>query len=255
MKHTTTGTTMPVLQIGLDPNEKIIAEPGEFSWMSDNILLNTTTQAAGARGLFGAIGRALSGGGLFMTEYIASGGPGLVAFSAKVPGTIHQVDVPVGHSYMIHKHGFLCATEGVNLTIGFQRQLGAGLFGGNGFIMQRLSGPCTAFVELGGESVVYDLRPGESIQVHPGHIGMFQDSVNFDMVMMRGIRNAMFGADGLFIARLTGPGKVWLQSMTVPNLAHALSPYLGKEEAVATAQGVTGGMVAGSIFNDIFGRS
>jgi uncharacterized protein (AIM24 family) len=119
--------------------------------------------------------------------------------------------------------------------------------------MQKLQGPCTAFIELGGECVTYDLRPGESIQVHPGHIGMFQDSVNFDMILMRGIRNALFGADGLFIARLTGPGKVWLQSMTVPNLAHALAPYLGGEQVAATATGVTGGAIAGSIFNDIFG--
>jgi len=161
MKHTIAGTTMPVLQIGLDPGEIIVAEPGEFAWMSDNIQLHTTTQTAGARGLFGAIGRALSGGGLFMTEYSPAGGPGLVAFAAKVPGTIHQVEVLPGHSYMIHKHGFLCATQGVNLSIGFQRQLGSGLFGGNGFVMQRLAGPCTAFVELGGESVLYDLRPGE----------------------------------------------------------------------------------------------
>jgi uncharacterized protein (AIM24 family) len=255
MKHTIAGTTMPVLQIGLDPGEIIVAEPGEFAWMSDNIQLHTTTQTAGARGLFGAIGRALSGGGLFMTEYSPAGGPGLVAFAAKVPGTIHQVEVLPGHSYMIHKHGFLCATQGVNLSIGFQRQLGSGLFGGNGFVMQRLAGPCTAFVELGGESVLYDLRPGESIQVHPGHVGMFQDSVNFDIVFMRGIRNALFGADGLFIARLTGPGKVWLQSMTVPNLAHALSPYLGGEQAVSTAQGVGGAAVAGSILGDIFGRN
>ena len=255
MQHTIAGTTMPVLQIGLGAGEIIIAEPGEFAWMSDNVQLHTTTQTAGAKGFFGAIGRALSGGGLFMTEYAAVGGPGLVAFAAKVPGSIHQLDVAAGHSYMIHKHGFLCTTPGVTLQIGFQQQLGAGLFGGNGFIMQRLSGPCTAFVELGGESVVYDLRPGESIQAHPGHVGMFQDSVAFNMVFMRGIKNALFGADGLFIARLTGPGKVWLQSMTVPNLAHALSPYLGGEQAVATAQGVGGAAIAGSILGDIFGRS
>jgi uncharacterized protein (TIGR00266 family) len=255
MKHTITGTTMPVLQIGLDPGEIIISEPGEFSWMTDNILLNTTTQTAGAKGLFGALGRALAGGGLFMTEYAAQGGPGLVAFAAKVPGTIHQVDIPPGHSYMIHKHGFLCATQGVQLQIGFQRQLGAGLFGGNGFIMQRVSGPCTAFVELGGETVLYDLRPGESIQVHPGHVGMFQDSVNFDITFMRGIKNAIFGGDGLFIARLTGPGKVWLQSMTIPNLAHAIAPYLGGAESAPqqTAQ-IGGAAIAGSILGDIFGR-
>jgi uncharacterized protein (TIGR00266 family) len=254
MQHTIAGTTMPVLQIGLDPGEVIVAEPGEFSWMSDNMQLNTTTQTGGAKGLFGVLGRALSGGGLFMTEYSPQGAAGLIAFAAKIPGTIHQLDVPAGHSYMIHKHGFLCATKGVTLSIGFQKQLGAGLFGGNGFIMQKLEGPCTAFVELGGETVVYDLRPGESIQAHPGHVGMFQDTVNFDMVFMRGIKNAIFGGDGLFIARLTGPGKVWLQSMTVPNLAHALQPYLGGESAQAAAPQIGGAAIAGSILGDIFGN-
>jgi uncharacterized protein (TIGR00266 family) len=252
MKHTISGTTMPVLQIQLEAGEKIIAEPGEFSWMTENIQLHTTTQTAGARGLFSVLGRALSGGGLFMTEYAAGGGPGMVAFSAKVPGTIHEVDVGYGHSYMIHKHGFLCATEGAQLSIGFQRGLGAGLFGGNGFILQRLAGPCTAFVELGGECVVYDLPAGQSILVHPGHIGMFQETVNFDITFMRGIRNALFGGDGLFIGRLTGPGKVWLQSMTVPGLAHAIAPYLSGETVSDTAQGTTAGVVAASFLKDIF---
>jgi uncharacterized protein (TIGR00266 family) len=254
MKHTITGTTMPVLQIQLEPGEKIVAEPGEFSWMTDNIQLHTTTQTAGAKGLFGVLGRALSGGGLFMTEYTAAGGAGMVAFSAKVPGTIHEVEVGYGHGYMIHKHGFLCATDGVQLSIGFQQSLGSGLFGGNGFVMQRLAGPCTAFVELGGECVVYDLPPGQSIMVHPGHVGMFQDSVNFDITMMRGIRNALFGGDGLFIARLTGPGKIWLQSMTVPGLAHAIAPYLMGEQASSTAGGSAAGVVAASFLKDIFDR-
>ncbi len=252
MKHNITGTTMPVLQIMLDAGETIIAEPGEFAWMTDNIQMNTTTQTAGARGFFGALGRAISGGGLFMTEYTAQGAPGLVAFAAKIPGSIHQLDVPAGHSYMIHKHGFLCGTPGVQLSTGFQRQLGAGLFGGNGFILQKLEGPCEAFVELGGECVVYDLRPGECLQVHPGHVGMFQDSVNFDIILMRGVKNAMFGSDGLFVARLTGPGKVWLQSMPVPVLAHAIAPYLGAAEAQANTAQTGGAAVAGSILGDIF---
>ena len=257
MQHTITGTTMPVLQIQLDPGDKIVAEPGEFSWMTENIQLNTTTAAAGARGLFGVLGRDLSGGGLFMTEYAAVGTPGMIAFAAKVPGTIQEIQIPPGHSYMIHKHGFLCATEGVQLAIGFQKGLGSGLFGGNGFILQRVTGPGTAFVELGGECVTYDLRPGDSILVHPGHVGMFQDSVNFDITMMRGIRNAFFGGDGLFLARLTGPGKVWLQSMTVPGLAHAIAPYLGNQEG--TTANVAGGAVAGAVasgfLNDVFGRN
>ncbi|HQT65411.1 MAG: hypothetical protein B7Z75_09680 [Acidocella sp. 20-57-95] len=230
MQHNITGSTMPVVQITLNPGEKIISESGEFSWMTSTVQLHTTTMTGGATGLFGVLGRALAGGSLFMTEYTAVGGPGLVAFAAKIPGTIQQVDIPAGHSYMIHRHGFLCASEGMNLGIGFQQKLGAGLLGGDGFIMQKLSGPCSAFVELGGESVMYDLRPGESLQVHPGHVGMFQDSVNFEMTMLPGIRNKLFGGDGLFVARLTGPGRIWLQSMSVANLAHALAPYLDPKQ-------------------------
>lgn len=246
---------MPVLQVELNPGEKLVAEPGEFSWMTENIQLHTTTQTAGARGLFGALGRALAGGGLFMTEYTAADGPGMIAFAAKVPGSIHAVDVAAGHSYMIHRHGFLCGTEGVQLSVGFQRGLGSGLFGGDGFVLQKLSGPCQAFVELGGECVTYDLPAGQSILVHPGHVGMFQDTVGFDITMMRGIRNALFGGDGLFIARLTGPGKVWLQSMTVPNLAHAIAPYLGGEQASAATSNVAAAAVAGNFLNGIFGKS
>ena len=251
MKSQIRGTTMPVLEIGLEGNDRIIAEPGEFSWMTDGVQMRTTAYTAGAKGIWGALGRAFSGGGLFMTEYSAPGGRGVVAFAAKVPGSILQVDVLAGHSYMIHRHGFLCATEGVQLGTGFQRSLGAGIFGGDGFVLQRLSGPCSAWVELGGEVVSYELQPGETLQVHPGHIGMFQDSVGFDVTLMRGFANALFGGDGLFVARLTGPGKVWLQTLTVPNLAHALSPYLGGDVVQNTETGVAGG-IAGAVIKGIF---
>ena len=255
MQSKITGTTMPVLEIGLEPGEVIIAEPGEFSWMTGNIQLNTTTQTAGAKSIWGAIGRAFGGGGLFMTEYGAVGTRGVIGFAAKLPGTIYEVPVPPGATYMIHRHGFICATPGVELSTGFQRSLGAGLFGGDGFVLQKLSGSCTAWIELGGEIVTYDLQPGESIQVHPGHIGMFDAAVSFDIVLMRGIRNALFGGDGLFIAQLTGPGKVWLQSLTVPGLAHALQPYIhasGTAPQQTTEAGIMGG-VAGSVLGNIFG--
>jgi uncharacterized protein (AIM24 family) len=180
-----------------------------------------------------------------------------VGFSAKVPGSIVEVAVPPGQTYMIHRHGFVCATRGVELSTGFQRSLGSGLFGGEGFVLQKLSGACTAWVELGGEIVTYDLQPGESLQVHPGHIGMFDAAVAFDIVLMQGIRNALFGGDGLFIARLTGPGRVWLQSLTVPGLAHALRPYISQASAPAPAQTTEGGIiggVAGSVLGSIFGN-
>ena len=254
MKTKITGTTLPVLEVGLEPGDTVVAEPGEFSWMTESVQLKTTTMTAGAKGIFGVLGRALSGGGLFMTEYTAPGGNGLIAFAAKVPGQIVQVDVQPGHGYMIHRHGFLCATQGLELSVGFQQSLGAGIFGGNGFVLQKLAGTCSAWVELGGEIVTYDLQPGESIQVHPGHIGMFQDSVNFDIRMMRGITNALFGGDGLFIAHLTGPGKVWLQTLTLPNLAHALLPYLGKETVAQTTQAGVAGGIAGAVIKDMFGN-
>jgi uncharacterized protein (TIGR00266 family) len=250
------GTTMPVLEIGIEPGDMIIAEPGEFSWMTDNVRLNTTTQTAGATSFFGALGRMFGGGGLFMTEYTTEGGRGVVGFAAKLPGTIFEVPVSAGQTYMIHRHGFVCATRGVELSTGFQQSLGSGLFGGEGFLLQKLSGSCTAWVQLGGEIVTYDLQPGESLQVHPGHVGMFDASVNFDVVFMRGIKNALFGGDGLFIARLTGPGKVWLQSLTVPGFAHALQPYLAQQPAqpAQTAQAAIVGGVAGSVLGSIFGN-
>jgi uncharacterized protein (TIGR00266 family) len=256
MESKITGTTMPVLEIGLEPGEMLVAEPGEFAWMTDNVRLNTTTQTAGARSFLGALGRAFGGGGLFMTEYRAEGGRGIVGFAAKLPGTIFEVPVRPGQTYMIHRHGFICATQGVELSTGFQRSLGAGLFGGEGFLLQRLTGSCTAWVELGGEIVTYDLQPGESLQVHPGHVGMFDAAVSFDVVFMRGIKNALFGGDGIFIARLTGPGKVWLQSLTVPGFAHALQPYLGHQPAAPaqTAQAAIVGGVAGSVLGSIFGN-
>ncbi len=252
MKTKITGTTLPVLEIGLEAGDMIVAEPGEFAWMTESVQLKTTAMTAGAKGIFGVLGRAVSGGGLFMTEYTCPQGQGLIAFAAKVPGQIMQVDVEPGHGYMIHRHGFLCATQGLNLSMGFQKSLGAGIFGGNGFILQHLEGSCNAWVELGGEIVTYDLAAGESILVHPGHIGMFQDSVTFDMRFMRGISNALFGGDGLFIAHLTGPGKVWLQTLTLPNLAHAIAPYMGANTSSNVQAGVAGG-VATSVLKGLFG--
>ena len=254
MKTKITGETLPVLEIGLEAGDMIVAEPGEFSWMTQTVTMNTTAMTAGAKGLFGVLGRALSGGGLFMTEFTAPAGPGLIAFAAKVPGKILEISVQPGRGYMIHKHGFLCATRGIELAIGFQRSLGAGIFGGDGFVMQKMSGSCTAWVELGGEVITYELAAGETIMVHPGHVGMFTDQINFDVTLLPGIKNMFFGGDGIFVARLTGPGKVWLQSLTLPNLAHALSPYLGGEQTTSNVQtGVVGG-IAGSVLRDMFGN-
>ncbi len=220
------GATLPVLEITLAPGEKLVAETGELAWKTPNIAMRTAIGTGGARGFLGALGRAVSGGGLFMTEYVADGQPGQVSFAARVPGSILEEQVGGGHFFMAHNHGFLCGSDGITLTTGFQRSLGSGVFGGAGFLLQKIAGEGRAWVELGGEVVTYDLAPGQALDVHPGHVGMFSDSVQFDITTVPGLANKIFGGDGMFLARLTGPGRIWLQSLTLPNLAHALVPYL-----------------------------
>jgi uncharacterized protein (TIGR00266 family) len=247
MEHRIHGTTMPVLEMDLQPGESIISEAGELSWMTSEIELSTSTQFGGGGGVFGAFKRAAGGNSLFMNQYTAKGGPGSVAFAARLPGTIHPVEVRNGAEFMIHRHGFLCGTPAIQISIGFQQSLGAGVFGGEGFRLTRLSGDGTAFVELSGEVVTYDLDRGETLRVHPGHVGMFERSVSFEITRIKGIKNMIFGADGIFLAALTGPGKVWLQSLTLSNLAHAIAPYLNVESAGsgAAAGAIAGGLLKG----------
>jgi uncharacterized protein (TIGR00266 family) len=219
------GTVLPVLEVALEPGDRLIAEAGQLSWMTESIRLHTSTRGA-AGGMFGAVRRALAGAGLFVTEYTASRHPGTVAFAAKLPGQIFPITVQRGVEYLVHRHGFLCATGDVRVALSFQRRLGAGIFGGAGFTLQRVGGSGQAWIELSGEVVQYELAPGETLRVHPGHVGMFDATVGFDITILRGVRNILFGGDGLFLAALTGPGRVWLQSLTVSNLAHAITPYL-----------------------------
>jgi len=229
MESKIVGTVMPVLELSMQPNDKVFAESGELSWMSLAIQMQTGTSVGGQQGGFiGALGRAFAGGTLFMTEYTALGGPGLLAFAAKLPGQIVPLEIAPGHGYMVHRHGFMCANIGVQFSIGFQQRLGAGVFGGTGFRMQRLTGQGNAWVELHGEVVVYDLQPGNTLRVHPGQVGMFQESVQFNIVTVPGIQNMFFGGSGLFLAALSGPGRVWLQSMSMQHLAHAIAGYLPK---------------------------
>ncbi len=230
MEHTIIGTTLPALEVHLQPGEKVIADSGELSWMTDSIGLHTTTAGGGGKGLFGALKRVAGGGTLFLTEYSANGAPGAVTFATKMPGSIIHVQVQPGQNYLVHKHGFLAGAPGIEVTAGFQRSLGAGIFGGAGFILQRLGGTAEAWVGLSGEVVVMDLTPGQTIRAHPGHVGMFEERVSFDITTIKGVGNAIFGGDGIFLAALTGPGRIWLQTLPLPNLAHALVPYLPTKE-------------------------
>ncbi len=246
MQSSIVGTTMPVLEFALEPNESVISEAGELSWMTASIQMTTHTQLGGGGGLFGALKRVAGGGTLFMTEYRASGVRGELAFATQLPGHIVPVQVSPGHEYMIHRHGFLCATPQIQVGIGFQQTLGAGIFGGNGFVLQRLGGQGTAWLELSGELVIKDLQPGETLRVHPGHVGAFQSSVSFQMTTVPGIKNMIFGGDGLFLAALTGPGRIWLQTLPISKLAHKLMEYMPRSSNEAAQGGVVGGIV-GSI--------
>ncbi len=224
--HRILGTTMPVLEVQLTPGQTVISQGGELSWMTSAIVMSTATAGAGSSGVLGVLKRAVAGGTIFMSQFTAQGANGTVAFAAKMPGRILPISVADGRDYMVSRHGFLAATSGVQLALGFQQKLGAGIFSGNGFIMQRVGGSGVAWIELSGELVTYDLAAGESIMVHPGHVGLFEASVDLDITMVRGIKNIFFGADTLFLAKLTGPGRVYLQSLTLPGMAHAMIPYL-----------------------------
>ena len=244
MQSRITGTTMPVLEFALEPNEAIISEAGELSWMGSSIQMTTHTQFAGGGGLFGVLKRVAGGGSMFMTEYRALGYPGELAFATKLPGHIVPVEVAPGREYMIHRHGFLCATPGIQISVAFQRSLGAGIFGGDGFLLQHLGGQGTAWLELSGELVVRDLQPGETLRVHPGHVGAFQAGVSFEITTVPGINNMIFGGDGIFLAALTGPGRIWLQTLPIAKLAHAIERYIPRE---ASSQAVEGGVVGGIV--------
>lgn len=246
MQHTLLGTTMPVLEVDLLSGESIIAEAGELSWMTSSIELQTSTQFGGGGGMFGAFKRAASGGTLFMTEYRAHGAPGSVSFATKVPGQILHLPLQ-GGTYMVHRHGFMCGTPNVELALGFQQRLGAGIFGGEGFRLQRLGGQGEAWIELSGEVFKKDLAPGETLRVHPGHVGLFEASVSFDITRIKGVKNLIFGADGIFLAALTGPGTVWLQSLPLANLAHALRPYFVE----AAGEGAGAGALAAGLLKGL----
>jgi uncharacterized protein (TIGR00266 family) len=238
------GTVMPVLEMSLQPDEALFAESGELSWMTASVSMQTSTQFGGGGGV---LRRAMGGGTIFMTEYRAVGGPGMVSFAAKLPGNIFPVDVAPqpGMGYLGHRHAFVCAQHGVELSFGFQQRLGAGVFGGNGFRLQRIAGQGRAWVELSGEVVTYDLRPGEVMRVHPHHVGLFQDTVGFGITTIKGIKNKLFGGDGIFLAEMTGPGRIWLQSLSLSRLAHSLGDYAVAGAEGGAAAGVVGGLLRG----------
>jgi uncharacterized protein (TIGR00266 family) len=230
------GTTMPVLEVHLTPGESVVAEAGQLGWFDDGIELETTTVAAGADGMWDAAKRTFGGGSFFMTRYQSVTQPGMVAFPARLPGKIVQVPLGPGRSYLIQRHGFLAGLEGCELSTAFHPgHVGSAALGGFGMFLQKLEGNGHAWLELSGELSEYDLADGQSVRVHPAHVGLVESSVQYELTTVPGIKNKLFGGDGLFLLRLTGPGKVWLQSLSLPLLADALEPYLPQQQSPQNA--------------------
>ena len=214
------GGTFPVVVCQLENGEKMITEKGSMVWMSPNIQMST--QGGGLGKMFS---KAFSGESMFQNIYTANGN-GMIAFGSSFPGTVKAIEISPSNEMIVQKSSFLASEAGVNLSVHFNKRFSAGLFGGEGFIMQRLSGHGTAFIEIDGDLVAYDLRPGEQIVVDTGNVAGFTTDVKMEIRQVPGLKNKLFGGEGLFNTVLTGPGRIWLQTMPIARVAASIIPYI-----------------------------
>lgn len=220
MNYQIIGNSLPAVICDLAPGETMITESGSMAWMSPNMKMETS-----AGGFSKAFGRLFSGESLFLNRYSATGGPGQITFASSFPGAIKAFEIGPGRELVVQKSGFLAAEAGVELSVHFQKRVGAGLFGGEGFIMQRLSGKGTAFIEIDGFAVEYDLAPGQSMIVDTGYLAAMDASCTMEVVTVPGIKNALFGGEGFFNTVVKGPGRIILQTMPIIKVAGTLRPY------------------------------
>ncbi|MDO5142345.1 MAG: TIGR00266 family protein [Eubacteriales bacterium] len=220
MRYEIQGGAFPVVVCELLDGEQMITEKGSMVWMSPNMEMQTT-----GGGLGKMFSKAFSGESMFQNRYTARGA-GMIAFGSSFPGRIMPLTIAPGREMIVQKSAFLAAEAGVALSIHFNQKLGAGLFGGEGFIMQRLSGAGTAFVEIDGELVEYQLAPGQQLIVDTGNVAGFEPGVSIDIRQVPGLKNKLLGGEGLFHTTLTGPGKVWLQTMPIASVAASIRPFI-----------------------------
>jgi len=222
MKYEIKGTPLPVVICNLDANETMITERGSMSWMTPNMKMETTSNG----GLGKALGRMFAGEALFQNKYTAEGGPGLIAFASSFPGQILPIQIQPGANMIVQKSAFLASQVGVELSVHFQKKLGAGFFGGEGFIMQRLSGTGLAFVEIDGSVVDYTLQAGQSMLIDTGYLAMMDETVQMSVEAVKGVKNMVFGGEGIFNTKVTGPGRIWIQTMPISNVAGVISQFI-----------------------------
>lgn len=223
LHYTLFGGNLPGVSIRLNPGESIYTQSGGMAWMDSNITMTTNMQGGFMKGL----GRMFTGESLFMATYTSNAPNQEIVIASSFPGSIVPIEL-TGSTVIAQKSAFLCAQPSVTLSAYATRSFGAGLFGGEGFILQRFSGVGTVFAEIDGSLVERTLKPGEVLKVDTGNVAAFEESVNYQAEMVKGFKNILFGGEGLFLTTLTGPGKVWLQTMTLPGFAKSLIPYLPK---------------------------
>ncbi len=221
MDYKIIGEPMPVVTCELEPGEAMITEKGSMVWMSPNMEMQTN-----AGGLGKAFGRMFSGESIFQNVYTAKSGRGMITFGSSFPGAIRAVEITPNHPVIVQKSAFLAATAGVELSVFFQKKVGAGFFGGEGFIMQKLSGRGLAFLEIDGSAVEYELAAGEQLIVDTGYLAMMDESCSLDIQSVKGVKNMLFGGEGLFNTVVTGPGKVILQTMPLSSFVGTIAACL-----------------------------
>lgn len=222
IKYEIEGGSLPVVICYPEMGQTLCTQSGAMSWMSPNMQMQTNSGG----GIKKALGRLFSGDSIFMNEYTPQGGNGMIAFASSFPGSIIPFEITNGNGIIVQKSGFLAMEKGLDLSVFFQKSFGRGFFGGEGFIMQRISGEGTAFVEIDGYCKEYTLAAGESIIVDTGYLAAMSETCTMDIQTVKGIKNALFGGEGIFNTRITGPGKVYIQSMPIINTAQRLIPYL-----------------------------
>lgn len=222
MNYTIEGEPLPAVICNLENGETMITEKGAMSWMSPNMQMETTSNG----GIGKMFGRAFSGESMFVNRYTARNGNGLIAFASSFPGSIRAFNISPGHEIVAQKSAFLASTTGVELSVFFQKRASSGFFGGEGFIMQKLSGNGVVFLEFDGYIKEYELAAGQQIIIDTGYLAAMDTTCSIDIQTVPGVKNILFGGEGLFNTVLTGPGRIWLQSMPVAQLAGAIRPFI-----------------------------
>lgn len=221
MQYQIQGQPYPVVVVTADPEETILCQKGAMAWMTPNMEMQTK-----GGGLGKMFSRAFTGEAMFQNHYTAKGGQGMIAFTSAVPGEIMPIQITPQRSIIAQKSAFLASESTVNFELFFQKRIAGGFFGGEGFIMQRLSGSGMAFVEIDGELVEYTLEPGQKLIVDTGNVAGFDTTVDIDIQQVPGLKNKLFGGEGLFNTTLTGPGRVWLQTMPISGIAQSVAPFI-----------------------------